>query len=284
MQIDEIWLQTEFPELTNLSPLGQGGYKLVFSALHPAEGHVVLKLIQPSQDVESIRREILAVQQVQSPRVPKILGVGTAKSQLGQCFWMRERRVLGKTVREVLQGGSLAPNHVLRLGLHVLQALAKAEEAHIVHRDVKPDNIMIDAQENFWLLDFGIARHLKLTSQTATAQFYGKFTVGYAPIEQFRNRKYDIDGRSDLFALGVTLYECAIGFNPYRQGAINELEILRRIENTRLPLLQMSFSAAAEFQNFVASLTQKRFDHRPNTVREALEWMEAICKTEGITA
>jgi serine/threonine protein kinase len=104
---------------------------------------------------------------------------------------------------------------VLRLGLHVLEALERAETVQIVHRDVKPDNIMCDGEGNFWLLDFGIARHLELSSLTPTASPFGKMTLGYAPPEQCRNVKGDIDSRADLFALGVTLHECATGRNGF---------------------------------------------------------------------
>jgi serine/threonine-protein kinase len=80
-----------------------------------------------------------------------------------------------------------------------------AEAVSIVHRDVKPANIIVDPQGEFWLIDFGVARHLDLDSLTATAAPGGCGTIGYAPAEQCRNDKPDIDARADLFALGVTL-------------------------------------------------------------------------------
>jgi hypothetical protein len=70
------WLRVTFPDLDNLTPLSQGGQKLVFAARHKTDGEVVLKLIKPNQDLETIRREVLAVATVQSARVPKILEYG----------------------------------------------------------------------------------------------------------------------------------------------------------------------------------------------------------------
>jgi serine/threonine protein kinase len=282
MSITIQWLSGKFPDLANLTALGSGGQKLVFSAEDPTDGPVVLKLIHPQQDVASVQREMLAVQQVQSRRVPAILDSGTIATPLGTCFWFRERRILGRTVRECLNQRPLDGCRVLKLGLHTLEALVKAEEARIVHRDVKPDNIICDQGDNFWLIDFGIARHLQLDSLTATAAVFGKLTWGYAPPEQCRNDKPNIDARADLFALGITLYESATGVNPFRQGARDALEILSRVERMPLPPLSLSLASASEVRDLVAAMTQKRRDHRPTTAAEALAWMQEICSKEQI--
>ena len=280
MNVTPEWLAQQFPELDQFSLLGRGGQKIVFAAKHSTEGDVVLKLIHPSQDLESVHREILAVSQVQSPRVPKILANGDVDTVLGKCIWIREQRVVGKTVRECVQAGPFTPDMTLRLGLHMLEALVKAEEVHIVHRDVKPENIICDQLGDFWLLDFGVARHLGLSSLTATASPFGKFTAGYAPPEQFRNQKTTIDARADLFALGVTLYECATGRNPFQAGTL--LETLRKAEKTQLPPLVLSIAGSTELRDLVAAMTQKRRDHRPRTATEALGWMRSICQKENV--
>jgi len=276
------WLSAHFPDLADLAPLSGGGQKLVFSARHPQENHVVLKLIRPPVDTDGFAREILAVEEVNSPRVPRILAHGSLPTPLGDCFWLREQRILGVTVRQLLATGPLPTRPLLRLGLHTLEALAAAEQVRIVHRDVKPENIMWADGDEFSLLDFGIARHLQLSSQTPTVAHFGKFTPGYGPPEQFRNLKRDIDARSDLFALGVTLYECATGRNPFRYGAANDIEILRRVETLPLVPLRLSFQSTGDFSDLVAALTQKRRDHRPPTAQLALDWMRQVCQANGV--
>jgi len=193
-----------------------------------------------------------------------------------------EQRINGRTIREILRAGPLDTRLLLRAGLHVLEALVDAEEVRIVHRDTKPDNIMMDGNDDCWLLDFGIARHLALQSLTGTGQIWGKFTLGYAPPEQCRNLKQDIDARSDLFALGVTLYECATGVQPFRNPPANDLEILKRVETLILSPLQLKFAAANEFRDLVEALTQKRRDARPSSARDALAWMQEICAREQV--
>jgi len=280
--IDVAWVGAHFPELSNITLLAGGGQKLVFAACHAVEGDVVLKLIHPAQPNEATDREILAVEVIQSPRVPRILDRGRLPLPIGQLVWLREQRIIGQTAREALRAGPFGERRLLRLGLHVLEALAQAEQAQIVHRDVKPDNIMIAGNDDFWLLDFGIARHLSLQSLTGTGQIWGKFTLGYAPPEQCRNIKPHIDSRSDLFALGVTLYECATGLHPFRHPPANDLEVLNRVETLVLPRLRLTFPAADQFHDLVDAMTQKRRDLRPSSAHEALVWMQEICAREQV--
>src|SRR4029077_10336090 len=135
MALDVNWLRTKFPLLQTLTPIGSGGQKWVFSAEHPSDGSVVLKLIQPRMSIDLVTREMTAVQQVASSRVPEILESGEIDTPLGKCFWFRERRIDGSPVSELLRLGPLSTPRLLRLGLHVLQALAKSECQQIVHRD-----------------------------------------------------------------------------------------------------------------------------------------------------
>lgn len=281
---DERWLKSTFKDLRDFKLLGQGGQKIVYTVTHNIDGEVVLKIIHPRTDIESVRREILAVQQVQSQRVPRILEYGTCSSNLGDCIWLREQLIVGQTVRAVLLNGPLDAHSVLRLGLHILEALEKSELAQIVHRDVKPENIMRDNKGAFWLLDYGIARHLELSSLTATGLPFGKMTLGYAPPEQCRNVKSDIDSRADLFALGVTLHECSIGKNGFFDPPPRDhLDLLRRVERWVLPPVKLAIVDQKSFQDLVSSMTQKSRVHRPRTVRDTLNWLKEICKQEGVS-
>jgi serine/threonine-protein kinase len=270
------WVAPLFPSLQGLGLLGQGGQKLVFFASHQNYGDVVLKIIHPSQDLEATRREILAVQTINSPRVPRILEVGRISTPMGPSVWLIEQRILGVTLRERLQQGPLSVDELLRLGGQALEVLVAAEQTGIVHRDVKPENIILDTSGNFWLLDFGISRHLAMSPLTPMTRPFGKFTLGYAPPEQIRNVQNEIDSRADLFALGVVFYESAIGRQPFIDGAINELEVLRRVENDVLPPLNLPCKDSSSMADLLNAILQKRRDHRPATVIEAFTWMQEI--------
>ena len=142
---------------------------------------------------------------------------------------------------------------------------------------------MCDGAGNFWLLDFGIARHLDLSSLTATTSPFGKMTLGYAPPEQCRNLKGDIDSRADLFALGVTLHECATGRNGFFDPPPrDQLEILRRVERFVLPSLRLPIADADNFRELLNAMTQKNRIHRPRNVGEAITWLREVCSRENV--
>jgi serine/threonine protein kinase len=272
------WLSQQMPDLSSITVFPEGGQKWVFGATHALDGDVVIKLIKPNIDMERVSREILAVGQVKSPRVPPILEVGilTGTPAGTDLIWLREKRICGENVRQLLDKGALDKDDVLTLGLHVLEALANVAQARIVHRDVKPENIIRCTDGSFWLLDFGIARHLDLASITATAALGGPGTLGYAPPEQFRNKKRELDGRADLFALAVTLVECIAGKHPYRDGARDASEVVRRIEGTPLPIPKITWDTGGRLTDFIATMGQRRIDCRPCNAAEALEWLREI--------
>lgn len=275
--MDIPWIAAQFPLLSGLQPLAQGGQKIVFAAQHASDGDVVLKLLLRSSDGQRLEREVLAGQLVECERVPRVFETGELDTQLGRCIWLREQRVSGTTLRTRLErSGALDFASVVRLGVQLLSTLAHAEAKRIVHRDIKPENMMIDTSGNFWLLDFGLARHLDLESLTATKMPWGMGTLGYSPPEQLRNRKREIDGRTDLFAVGVLLHECATGTNPFRDGARDELEILRRVETLAMPRLQLADDQGGALADLVSALVQKFPTQRPRTVADALTWMREI--------
>ncbi|MBG1263739.1 serine/threonine protein kinase [Nostoc commune] len=284
MSIDLIWLQQQFPEISSLNYLNKGGQKRVISGSHATEGDVVLKICSPMAGLERIIREIQAVQEISSLRVPKIFDFGlNNNSPIGNFMWIREQRIPGRSLRDVLEKqGCLDLSQILRLGLQILEVLADAEKSRIVHRDVKPENIIIDIDGDAWLLDFGLSRHLDLDSLTDTAGYFGVYTLGYAPPEQYRNIKREIDSRSDLFALGVTLYECAEGVNFFRHEARDPNEIFRRVETKLLPRISKVMDKKGQLPDLLEAMTRPRPSQRLNSVAEALIWMKEIYTEEGI--
>ena len=274
--MDIQWISAQFPHLVGIQPLAKGGQKVVFAAHHAIEGDVVLKLLLKATGGERLEREVLAGQLVECDRVPRVYETGSLSTPIGECIWLREQRVQGTTLRTRLNAGSFDFSSLVRLGFQLLSTLAQAEAKWIVHRDIKPENVMIGNDGNFWLLDFGLARHLDLESLTATRHHFGVGTFGYSAPEQMRNRKREIDGRADLFAVGVLLYECAMGVNPFLLGARDQLEVLRRIEQLQLPRLQMSADQNGVFADLIVALVQKFPSQRPRTVADALSWMTEV--------
>lgn len=281
MKQDLDWLTNQFPLLTQIMPLSGGGQKIVYSCTHPTFANCVLKIIKPGAETR-IDWEIEAVKRISSEYVPRVYAVGTLNSQVGELIWLLEQRIFGITLREKLsQQGTLQKQVILTLSHNLLSAVTTAESVQVVHRDIKPENIIIDQNNKAWLLDFGIARILDLDSKTRSDAISGPHTPGYGAVEQFKYRKRDIDGRTDLFAIGVVLYECSTGYNPFIKGARDRFEILDRVEKMQLPKLSLEWDKNNQFSDLISTLTQKQPYQRPRTCAEALNWIIEIIENQG---
>jgi serine/threonine-protein kinase len=272
------WLSEQFSDLCEIREIGQGGQKKVLCCEHPDYGTCVLKLIRPSA-ATYLDREIEAVArltELESENVPIIYKVGRVDFPLGPRLYLVEQYIAGDDLSDVLAQGPLDKEQVLSLAVDLVTAAADAESVQVVHRDIKPGNIRIDGDGRAWLLDFGIARVLDLDSRTPSSALVGPHSPGYSAPEQFRYRKHDIDGRSDLFAIGVVIYECVTGANPFLTGASDKAEVLMRVEKRPLPRLSAYWDSSGALADFVSSLTQKHPHQRPRSCEEALEWLREV--------
>lgn len=277
MSVDLNWLGSQFPELTQIKSLSQGGQKIVFECVHKDFGKSVLKLINPYSK-RRVEREIEAVKRIKSEFVPPINLIGTIPTQLGMAIWILEPFIEGLTLRKRIEKGKLDKEQVYLIARDILLAIKSAESVKVVHRDIKPENIIIGNDSKVWLLDFGIARILDLESETRSDSPRGPNTPGYGAPEQIKNRKKAIDSRADLFSLGIVLYECATGKNPFIEGARNKEEILYRVENMNLIPLVLDWDKNNRFSDLVSALVQKYPYQRPKNSSEAIVWLEEIVK------
>jgi serine/threonine-protein kinase len=283
MSVDIQWLRKTFTDLSEITPLEAGGQKWVFRCINSDHRPCVLKLIKPGA-ARYLDRELEAVSrlgQIPSANVPQIYGYNTISSQIGELIWLLEEYVNGSDLYEILRHGSLNRTQLLRLASDLVSIVKDAESVNIVHRDIKPKNIKIDPEGKCWLLDFGIARILDLESKTRTDAPFGPHSPGYSAPEQFRYQKRNIDGRSDLFAIGVVLHESATGENYFLKEARDRTEILRRVENEHLPVLNLGWDTKGIFAEFVSSLTQKYAYQRPSSCAEAGEWLDDVIRSLG---
>lgn len=153
LNFSQLWVERKFPDYSQITPIAQkSGQKQVYTAVHTLDGPVVLKLVNLDVEPERIQREVDAVQKVNSRRVPQILEYGRIVSGADELLWIREQLVVGENLRERFSKGQLSVHEILTLGLHILEALAVVEEKKIVHRDVKPENIMVSSGGDYYLL------------------------------------------------------------------------------------------------------------------------------------
>ena len=209
--------------------LGSGGMAVVFRAEDLRLGRTVaLKFLIPelSRDPAAkhrFLREARALSGLDHPNLCTIHEVGeTADGQIFIAMPCYE----GETLRRRIQRGPLAPDEAIDLALQAAQGLAKAHKSGIVHRDVKPANLMVTADGVVKILDFGLAKLAGTTS--AARKETGGGTLAYMSPEQTLGE--DVDGRADLWSLGVVLYEMLTGLKPFR--ADRDQGVLYAIRNT----------------------------------------------------
>ena len=138
---------------------------------------------------------------------------------------------------------------------------------------------MLDDKGKFWILDFGIARHLEKASITKTEARFGPHTVGYAAPEQFRNYKKDIDIRADLFSIGVVAYEAFSGVNPFWLEAQNAIDVLYRTETVLPSPLLIPGDSQRQLSGLIGIMMEKFPSRRPSSAEVALNWFESLLPT-----
>ena len=278
MILDLTAVRSAFPELTDLAPLIQSGQKDVLRGRRRGEA-IVLKLLRSrtAEAAARLTREIAAVASLRCDYVPQIYESGRRKIGTEQRHYLVEQFKEGKTYREVLE---LQPvqhlSDVLRLADLLLRACCDFERVKLVHRDIKPENLIIEAGGKIWIIDFGIVRMLDLTSLTPSGAPIGTFTAGYGAPEQMRNMKPKIDARTDLFSVGIVLYESLNGTNPHLAGAADQLEVMRRVDTRDLPHLALSANPTGELAAFIGSLVSRFASRRPQTASAARDWFLEI--------
>jgi eukaryotic-like serine/threonine-protein kinase len=209
------------------SVLGVGGLSAVYAATHTEGKRVAVKVLHPELSVyEELRsrfkREALVANRVGHPGVVSVLEDDVTED--GESFLVMDL-LLGETLdaRRKRMGGTLDPPFALTIAEAVLDVLAAAHEKGIIHRDLKPENLFYTNDGHVMVLDFGIARLQDMTANdTMTQTGMATGTPAFMPPEQARGRWEQVDARSDLWALGATMFTMLTGQKVHGGGTMNE--------------------------------------------------------------
>ena len=254
-------------------PLGEGAMGEVYLAETVESGdYVALKIIAagPSHDArfrERFERECALAASLQHPNVVSTIASGETGGQL----YLAMEYVEGADLREILRRDApLEPDRALRLISQVADALDAAHRLGLVHRDVKPGNILVterDGEERALVCDFGLARHVSsVSSLTGDRGFVG--TIDYVPPEQVQGSQ--VDRRSDLYSLGCVLFECLVGAKPFERES--ELAVVFAHLNDPPPRpTEFRPDLPAAWDEFFATALAKEPSERFGSGRELVE-------------
>ncbi len=248
-----------------LAELGRGGMGVVYKAHDTKlQRDVALKFL-PQDQSEDARDRFLREARAASRLNHKNIVAIHAIEQAERDFIVMEY-VDGSSVRELVSNGPIPMERAVEITKEIADALAKAHEAGIVHRDIKPDNILLTRDGHPKVLDFGIAKMEGSERLTLTDATLG--TVAYMSPEQTRGEA--VDGRSDLFSLGVILYEMIAGVTPFK-GDYPAATTFKILNEKPQPISSHGVDVPDNIQEVVSKLLEKDPTDRYQTGRELKE-------------
>lgn len=269
-----------FQEYEILDRVGAGAMGTVFKARHKKLNRIVaLKVLKPSlardgRYVDRLRREARIVASLNHPHIVTGYDLG---EEGGYHYFVMEF-VEGKSLRALLlEWGMFAEEYVRRVARQVALALDHAYQRGVIHRDIKPGNILIDEQGAVKLTDMGLAKgpaDMTITRDGATVG-----TPQYISPEQARNPQ-DVDVRTDLYSLGATLYHMATGVPPFRGDTMAEL-ITKLLHETPVPPDELNPALSSGLALVIRKLLAKDLRVRYQTPRELLDDLDRIERAQA---
>ena len=257
--------------------LGAGGMGVVYAAWDERlERRVALKQIRPEgaddpRRRERFRREARAVAKLDHPAIVRIHDL----LETPEGDWLVLQYVEGVTLAERLRQGPLTPEQVVSLARDVLGALEAAHAEGLLHRDLKAENVILARSGRGMVLDFGLAKLYTPDSPASATSLSrtGGLVGTYRSMSPEQANSLPLDPRSDLFSLGVLLYEAATGVSPF-QGETPVETLAKVCTHLQPPLREVAPGVPEPFSALIDSLLEKDFERRPASAGETLARLE----------
>jgi len=271
-----------------LQEIGQGGMGVVYMAEQeePVRRKVALKIIKPGMDSQQViarfeaERQALAMMEHQN--IAKVFDAGTTES--GRPYFVMEL-VHGVPITRFCDDNKLTPRERLALFVPVCQAIQHAHQKGIIHRDVKPSNVMVTMYDDKpvpKVIDFGVAKAIeqRLTEKTLFTHFGALVgTFEYMSPEQAELNAFGVDTRSDIYSLGVLLYELLTGTTPLERRRLREAaldELVRLIKEEEAPRPSVRLNSSNNLRK-IAAARKTEPARLSQLVRGEIDWIVMKC-------
>jgi tetratricopeptide (TPR) repeat protein len=265
-----------------LAVLGEGGMGTVYKAVDREVDHIVaLKLIRPEMAehpaiLARFKQELLTARQVTHRNVIRIHDL----SEVDGVKYITMEFVEGCDLRQLLlDHGKLPPPEAVAVMRQVCMALDAAHSAGVIHRDLKPQNIMQDKVGRILVMDFGLARSMESHGMTQTGALLG--TIEYMSPEQSMGQA--LDGRSDLFTLGLIFYELLTCKMPFKADTATA-SLLKRNQERAIPAAEIDASVPKGLSDIVSKCLERDVNLRYQSAKEILADLDAYEGKRPITA
>jgi len=239
--------------------LGEGSVGTVFSALRLSDKKkIALKIIDPAyiakaSGAKRFFRAVNICKDIKHPNVIRIFDAGDSEG----VYYIAMEYIAGREVGDIInQYGHISVSTTLQIGIQITAALQYAYERSIIHRDIKPRNIMINRRGVAKLVDFGLAKRLYRPVQSViTAPGEAVGTLAYMPPEQIDDA-VNADHRSDIYSLGATMYHMLSGTHPFGEGTFAEF-VTAIMEKSPVRVDELSKSVPTELADIIEKSMQK---------------------------
>lgn len=263
-----------------LERIGEGGMALVYKArCQLLDRFVAIKILKDEyvndeEFVRKFRRESQAAASLSHPNIVNIYDVGVENDGDNKIHYIVMEYIKGKTLKDVIiQNGKLSLDDTINYSNQIGDALQDAHKNNIVHRDIKPQNIMITDNNRVKVTDFGIARAATTSTVTTTSDVLG--SVHYFSPEQARGGY--TDEKSDIYSLGIVMYEMITGTLPYK-GESPITVALKHVQEQIIPPRELDSSIPKDLEIIILRAVEKRQSDRYTNIGELLENLKKIKK------
>jgi tetratricopeptide (TPR) repeat protein/tRNA A-37 threonylcarbamoyl transferase component Bud32 len=299
-------LRGELGDFRLVGEIGRGGMGVVYEAEQVSLGRrVAIKVLPFSATIDEkqimrFKNEAQAAAQIAHPHIVPVFAIGQehgihyfamqligGQSLSGLLAQQRDEADAGRQTADALHG-TVRPTDtrghvkaIARIGAQVAEALHAAHEIGVVHRDVKPSNLLIDEKGKVWVTDFGVARCKTSSSLTKTGHLLG--TMPYMSPEQALGEAALVDHRTDIYSLGVTLYELATLRHPF-EGVPDAALAFEFGRSSLRPPRYWNSAIPVDFENIVLKAMAEARDERYATARELAEDLGRFLEGRSILA